>query len=115
MITLFLLLILIIVFIAYLPPFFWRLAYWIIRRNNGPRSSSAILCLLWLIKSVFKKGLSQSTYKNIEDWNLVHEFENRYILTFIFHEKKYSFYVIADSLGGIEIEGIDTDSRNLIR
>lgn len=62
-----------------------------------------------LLKSAFKKGLKKETYKNIKNWNIVHEIANRYHCSFLLYDREFSFTVIADSLSNLDFEDLDME------
>lgn len=88
---------------------FYRIAYYICRRNLSPDSSYCILSLLMMLKSAFKKGLKKKTYENVTDWNLVYEIGNRYSLSFLLYGRSFSCTVIADSLGSVDFQDLDIE------
>lgn len=61
------------------------------------------------LKSVFKKGLKKETYRNITNWNIVHEIANRYHCSFLLYGREFSFTVIADSLSNLDFEDLDME------
>ena len=61
------------------------------------------------LKSAFKKGLKKETYKNIKNWNIVHEIANRYHCSFLLYDREFSFTVIADSLSNLDFEDLDME------
>ena len=56
-----------------------------------------------------KKGLKKETYKNIKNWNIVHEIANRYHCSFLLYDREFSFTVIADSLSNLDFEDLDME------
>ena len=87
----------------------YRIAFYISRQNGMPGSPFAVYSLLMLLKSAFKKGLKKETYKNIKNWNLVHEIANRYHCSFLLYDREFSFTVIADSLSNLDFEDLDME------
>lgn len=87
----------------------YRIAFYISRQNGMPGSPFAVYSLLKLLKSVFKKGLKKETYKNIKNWNIVHEIANRYHCSFFLYDREFSITVIADSLSNLDFENLDVE------
>lgn len=87
----------------------YRIAFYISRQNGMPGSPFAVYSLLMLLKSAFKKGLKKETYKNIKNWNIVHEIANRYHCSFLLYDREFSFTVIADSLSNLDFEDLDME------
>lgn len=87
----------------------YRIIFYISRQNGMPGSPFAVYSLLMLLKSVFKKGLKKETYKNIKNWNIVHEIANRYHCSLFLYDREFSFTVIADSLSNLDFEDLDID------
>lgn len=87
----------------------YRIAFYISRQNGMPGSPFAVYSLLMLLKSAFKKGLKKETYKNIKNWNIVHEIANRYHCSFLLYDHEFSFTVIADSLSNLDFEDLDME------
>ena len=87
----------------------YRIAFYISRQNGMPGSPFAVYSLFMLLKSAFKKGLRKETYKNIKNWNIVHEIANRYHCSFLLYDHEFSFTVIADSLSNLDFEDLDME------
>ena len=87
----------------------YRIIFYISRQNGTAGSPLAVLSLLMMLKSAFKKGLKKETYKNIKNWNIVHEIANRYHCSFLLYDREFSFTVIADSLSNLDFEGLDVE------
>lgn len=87
----------------------YRIIFYISRQNGTAGSPFAVYSLLMFLKSAFKKGLRKETYKNIKNWNIVHEIANRYHCSFLLYDHEFSFTVIADSLSNLDFEDLDME------
>ena len=87
----------------------YRIIFYISRQNGTPGSPFAVYSLLMFLKSAFKKGLKKETYRNITNWNIVHEIANRYHCSFLLYGNEFSFTVIADSLSNLDFEDLDIE------